>query len=130
MDAEVFVPFTFFLFLGAVILVPIWLKERTRQSTLRLVEQALDKGQPIDPEVLRQLTSPQGRPRPDRARSTLGSGVVLMGLALGFTAGSFMLGGIDDPVRGMLVPAAILGALGLAFILLAIVDYSSKAKGE
>ncbi len=32
MDAEVFVPFVFFGFLAAVILVPIWLKERTKQS--------------------------------------------------------------------------------------------------
>lgn len=32
MGADVFVPFVFFGFLGAVILVPIWLKERTKQS--------------------------------------------------------------------------------------------------
>jgi hypothetical protein len=32
--------------------------------------------------------------------------------------------------NGMLVPAVILGALGTAFILLAIVDYATKRKDQ
>lgn len=127
MDAEVFVPFIFFAFLAAVILIPIWLKERTRQSAHQLLAQALEKGQTLDPALLRQLT--EGRaPQQDRPRRTLGSGVVLMALAGGFVAASFMSG--DFTGGGMMTAAVILGALGAAFILLAIVDYSTKKRDQ
>lgn len=129
MEADVFVPFVFFGFLAAVILVPIWLKERTKQSAHQLLSQALEKGQPLDPAVLRQLTDGAVKPPPDKARNSLGSGVVLMALALGFVLASFAMEGFTMD-SDMLVPAAILGTLGLAFLLLAAVDYSAKKKGE
>ncbi len=127
MDAEVFVPFIFFAFLAAVILIPIWLKERTRQSAHQLLGQALEKGQTLDPALLRQLTEGKAQQQ-DRPRRTLGSGVVLLALALGFVAASYMNGDITG--GGMMTAATILGALGIAFILLAMVDYSSKKKDQ
>ncbi len=67
----------------------------------------------------------------DRPRRTLGSGVVLLALAGGFIGASFMSNGFDPSGfagDGMMTAAIILGALGVAFILLAIVDYASKKK--
>jgi len=131
MGADVFVPFVFFAFLGAIILVPIWLKERTKQSAHALISQALEKGQQLDPAVLRQLTEGATKPQKDRARSTLGSGVVLLALAIGFVIGGFAIDDFSGSVEGgMMVPVAILGALGFAFILLAIVDYAAKKKEQ
>ncbi|MGE0739749.1 MAG: DUF6249 domain-containing protein [Hyphomonadaceae bacterium] len=133
MDADVFVPFVFFGFLAAVILVPIWLKERTKQSAHQLIAQALEKGQQLDPTVMRQLTEGVAKPQQDKARRSLGSGVVLLALAGGFVAAGFVMDGFDPSgaaQNGMMVPAAILGALGLAFILLAIVDYAAKKKDQ
>lgn len=128
---EVIVPTMFFLFLGAVILTPIWLRERSRQSGHKLIQQALERGQALDPALVRELTDGQRRQaQPDRARRTLGNGVVLMALACGFTAGAFLTGNSDGVERGLLIPAVILGALGAAFIVLAIVDYSAKKKDE
>lgn len=128
MDAEVFVPFVFFGFLAAIILVPIWLKERTKQSAHQLISQALEKGQQLDPALMRQLTE-GARQEQDKARRSLGSGVVLLALAGGFVVAGYFVGGYaDEAFNGMMVPAAILGALGLAFILLAIVDYATKKK--
>ncbi len=124
MGPEVFIPTVFFLFLGAVILGPIWLRERTRQSGHRLVQQALERGQSVDPALVRELTggkTPQAQP--ERARKTLGNGVILLALAVGFAAG-----GLFGDSNGMYVPATILGALGAAFILLAMVDYADKKK--
>jgi hypothetical protein len=132
MDADIFIPFVFFAFLAAVILVPIWLRERTRQSAHHLISQALEKGQTLDPNLMRQLTEGQ-RPQQDRPRRTLGSGVVLMALALGFVGASYLSGGFDPTghaFNGMLTAAVILGALGLDFILLAIVDYATKKKEQ
>lgn len=129
---EILVPIAFFAFLGAIILVPTWLKERTKQSAHQLVAQALDKGQPLDPALIRELTETQKKPQ-DKARSSLGSGVVLLALALGFVAASFASAGFDPSGAsegGLLIPAAILGSLGIAFILLSIVDYATKKKDQ
>jgi hypothetical protein len=115
-----------------VILVPIWLKERTKQSAHQLIAQALDKGQPLDPALVRQLTEP-AKKQQDKARSSLGSGIVLMGLALGFVGAGFavqQISGAEEALGGMLIPAAILGSLGFAFLLLAIVDYATKKKDQ
>ncbi|MBY0566748.1 MAG: hypothetical protein K2P70_05520 [Hyphomonadaceae bacterium] len=128
MGADVFVPFVFFGFLAAVILVPIWLKERTKQSAHQLLSQALEKGQQLDPALMRQLTEGQ-KQQQDRPRRTLGSGVVLLALAIGFVAANFLDGG-DFTGGALLTAAVILGSLGAAFILLAIVDYASKKKDQ
>ena len=129
MGADVFVPFVFFGFLAAVILVPIWLKERTRQSAHQLLSQALEKGQQLDPALMRQLTEGGQKQQQDRPRRTLGSGVVLLALAIGFVAANFLDGG-DFTGGALLTAAVILGSLGTAFILLAIVDYASKKKDQ
>jgi len=132
MDADVFVPFVFFGFLAAIILVPIWLREKTKQSAHNLISQALEKGQPLDPALMRELTQASAnQPPPDKARRSLGSGVVLLALAGGFVAAGYAISGMPgagDALNGMMVPAAILGALGLGFVVLAIIDYSTKKK--
>ena len=128
MGAEVFVPFTFLVFVGAVILVPIYLKERTKPSAHNLLSQALEKGQQLDPALMRQLTEGQ-KQQQDRPRRTLGSGVVLLALAIGFVCANFLSDG-DFSDGALTTAAVILGALGVAFILLAIVDYSSKKKDQ
>ena len=135
MGADIFVPFTFFGFLAAVILVPIWLRERTKQSAHQLISQAIEKGQPLDPAIMKQLTEGTAKTsqQPDRPRRTLGSGVVLLALALGFGAASFLSGEFEPTgaaFSGMMTAAVILGALGAAFVLLAMVDYSTKKKDQ
>lgn len=127
------IPFIFFGFLAAIILIPIYLRERTKQSAHALISQALEKGQPLDPALLRQLTENGNKPPVDRARRTLGSGVVLLALGAGFGIAGYFIStysGAEEAFGGMMVPATILGVLGLAFILLSIVDYSSKKKDQ
>lgn len=131
MDADVFVPFLFFGFLAAIILVPIYLRERTRQSAHHLIAQALEKGQNLDPAVMKSLTEGATKKPQDKARSSLGAGVVLLALGGGFAAAGYFVGGYaEEAFNGMMVPAVILGALGVAFILLAIVDYATKKKED
>ena len=127
---EVFIPITFFVFLGAIILVPTWLRERTKQSAHQLISQAIEKGQTLDPTVLERLTETPKR-KDDRARNTLGSGVVLIALSMGFAAAAYFSGQFDPSGAahgGMMIPAVILGSLGLGFLALAIVDYATRSK--
>jgi multisubunit Na+/H+ antiporter MnhG subunit len=56
----------------------------------------------------------------------LGSGVVLLALAIGFVSANYLT---DMGSDGLMIAATILGTLGIAFILLAVIDYSAKKKG-
>ena len=126
MDADVFVPFVFFGFLAAIILIPIWLRERTKQSAHKLISQALDKGQPLDPQIMRDLT--QGTTKQQQQsgpRRTLGWGIIL--LAIAAASGGLALTG-EGFHSWWMTPAIILGAIGGAFLVLALVDYSNKRK--
>ena len=130
MDEGIFFFFVFFGFLATIILVPIYLRERTRQSAHHLIAQALEKGQTLDPALMKTLTEGQKKPQ-DKARSSLGSGIVLLALGGGFAAAGYFVGGYaEEAFNGMMVPAVILGALGIAFILLALVDYATKKKDD
>jgi hypothetical protein len=130
MDAEIIIPFTFFAFLAAVILVPVLAKERTKRSAHGLISQALARGQELDPALIARMTDDIADSA-GRGRRTLGNGVILVALAMGFVAAGYVLDGFDpggDAHRGMLVPAVIVGTVGVAFLLLAIVDYATKRR--
>ncbi|ANP47442.1 hypothetical protein [Candidatus Viadribacter manganicus] len=132
MDAEIFVPFVFFGFLAAIILVPQLSKERTKRSAHDLVSQALSRGQNLDPTLVQQLTQnllDEG----NRARKSLGSAVILLALAGGFIATGYVMDGFDpggDARHGMWIPAIILGSVGTAFLLLSIIDYATKRRAQ
>lgn len=125
MEADIFVPFVFFGFLAAIILVPILAKERTKRSAHELISQAMARGQTIDPTLIAQLSQTMIDDG-NRARKSLGRGVIMLALAGGFLAAGYLSGGWD--AHDIAVPAVLLGALGAAFILLAILDYSTKRR--
>jgi hypothetical protein len=130
MEAEIFVPLVFFSFLAAVILVPTLVKERTKRSAQELISQAMARGQNVDPELVAQLTQNM-LDEGNRARKSLGNGVILIALAIGFLAAGYVIEGYEhdgDVIRGMAVPAVILGTVGIAFLLLAIVDYTTRKR--
>ncbi len=132
MEAEIFVPFIFFAFLAAVILVPVLSKERTKRSAHDLISQAMSRGQQLEPELVSQLTQNM-LDDGNRARKSLGNGVILIALAIGFVAAGYVIDGYDhdgDVMRGMGVPAVILGTVGLAFLFLAIIDYATKKRTQ
>ena len=124
MGPELLVPLSFFALIAAVVLAPILFKERTKRSAHQLLSQAMAAGQTIDPELIRSLTEGLAVQR-NQARKSLGNGVILLALAAGFVAAFYFTG---DGDRDMLIPAIIMGTLGLAFLLLAIVDYATKKR--
>lgn len=129
----IFIPISFFGMIIAIVVVPIWLKERTKQSAHQLISKALEKGQTLDPALMQKLTEGAHAQQQDRPRKTLGSGVILLALAGAFAGASYFSGDFDPTghaMGGMMTIALILGALGAAFTLLAIVDYASKKKSD
>ncbi|MCL4716197.1 MAG: hypothetical protein KJZ75_14920 [Hyphomonadaceae bacterium] len=131
MGADVFVPFVFFAFLAAVILVPVLAKERTKRSAHELISQAMSRGQQLEPALVSQLTQNM-LDEGNRARKSLGNGVILLSLALGFLGAGVLIDGFDggdgDVIMGMGVPAVILGSVGAAFLLLAVFDYATRKR--
>ena len=130
MDEGIFFFLTFFGFLAAIILVTTLARERTKRSAHDLVSQAMSRGQQLDPNLVQQLTQnllEEG----NRARKTLGSAVVLLALAGGFVAAGYVIDGVDpggDGQHAMWIPAVILGSVGVAFLLLSIIDYATKRR--
>lgn len=126
MGPDILVPLVFFGFLAAVILVPIMAKERTKRSAHDLVSQAMARGQQLDPALVSQITQSVAD-EGNRARRSLGRGVIMLALAAGFIGAGYVNGGWTD-AHDMAVPAVLLGTLGIAFILLAILDYVTKSR--
>lgn len=117
---------------AAIVLGPIWFKERTKRSAHNIIAQAMERGQNLDPELMQRLTQ-SIEVQQNRPRKTLGNGIVLLALAGGFGAASYFSGDFDPSghaMGGMMTTAVILGALGLAFTLLAVVDYAAKKKDQ
>lgn len=130
MDEGTFFFLIFFGFLAAIILVPKLARERTARSAHDLVSQAMSRGQALDPTLVQQLTqnlADEG----NRARKSLGSAVVLLALAGGFVAAGFVIDNLDpggDAMHAMWIPAVILGSVGVAFLLLSVIDYATKRR--
>lgn len=130
MDEGILFFLTFFGFLGAIILVPQLAKERTKRSAHDLVSQALARGQSLDSDLVQQLTQNMLE-EGNRARRSLGNAVVLLALAGGFAAAGYVINGIEhdgDAMHAMWIPAIILGSVGVAFLLLSIIDYTTKRR--
>lgn len=132
MEADIFIPFIFFGFLASIILVPILAKERTKRSAHQLISQAIARGQELDSETIARMTDEMlENGGGGRARRTFGNAVVLLALAGGFVGAGFVLSNLDhdgDALYGMMVPAVILGSVGVAFLLLSIVDFAAKRR--
>lgn len=130
MGVEIFVPLAFFIFLGAIILGPVIVRERTKRSAHELVSKAIERGQNLDPNLVQQLTQNM-LDEGNRARKSLGNGVVLLALAGGFLGAGYMISGLDRDhhgIYGMGIPAVILASVGAAYLLLAIFDYATKKR--
>ena len=131
---EILVPISFFVFLGAVIVAPIYYRHKARMAQMDLMKQALERGQNLDPQLLEKLYEVEHhKKRPAQPRRSLGAGVVLTFLALGLGGAGFLSNGFDPSgmgENGLYTAALIVGCIGLAYLVLAIVDYASKKKDE
>lgn len=115
------IPIAFFIFLGAVILGPIWLNNRTREAGIKLMHEAMARGQQLDPQLMEQILQAKERRDSPRWRRSLGAGVWLLALAGGLLAAGQLRGDSD-----MSVAAAIFACLGGGALLLAIVDLMTR----
>ena len=122
MGPEILVPLGFFVFLGAIIIVPQWLRNRTREEGFKLIHEAMARGQVLDPKMIEQIVEVKKDKDGPRWRRSLGAGIVLVALAAGLVG----VGLADGYDSGLIKAAAIVGSLGTGFILLAVIDVFTR----
>lgn len=117
MGAEIFVPLGAFAMVAAIVVLPFYFKSRERREMQATIRAAIDKGQPLPPEVIETLTKSVKLP-PSRLRD-LRTGVIWLavgiGVALATYFGDFIHGGDDFDGFGI---ASIPAVIGVAYIVL------------
>jgi hypothetical protein len=117
MGPEIIVPVVLFICIAAAVITPFWFKSRERREMQKTLRAAIDKGQPVPPEVIETMTRAVKTP-PTRLRD-LRAGVIWLaigiGLGLATYFGDFVHGDGDfDGIGVACIPAVI----GVAFIVL------------
>lgn len=111
-------PLFLFTFLGAIIIVPIVLRYRDRGRVHETLRAALDKGQPVSPELLEML---QKDVKPARGKhADLRRAIVFLGIGAGFIAMGASIGQFagEEALYGTAAAGMIPLFIGLGFLAL------------
>lgn len=109
--------------LTAIVVGPSYLKTRERRDMQKTVRAAIDKGQPLPPEVIDALSKEAARNIPSRTRDirrgiiwlAVGVGIAAFGLINDFSSH----GGWDEHIGdGLLGVAAVPATVGIAYLIL------------
>ncbi len=119
---EELIPLAFFAMIAGIVLVPTFLKSRERKEMQATLRAAIEKGQPLPPEVIEAL-SKENVKAPATAHRDLRVGVILLAVSIGIALFGYaftFIGGFEEskvsvPIMGL---SAIPGMVGLAFIIL------------
>lgn len=124
---EVLIPLVFFLVLGAIILVPVWLKSRERREMQDVLRHSIDKGQPLPSEIIEALTKTVKTP--PTAFGDVRTGVVWLAVGLGIAGFGFMLGFRHEEAFHPLIGIGMIPSIiGLAFITLSFFNPNKDKK--
>lgn len=117
----IFAIFAVFGTITAIIVGPTYFKTRERRDMQKTVRAAIDKGQPLPPEVIEALSNEAARAVPSRSRD-IRRGVIWVAVGLGIAAFSVVseINGSSwsGPDNGLLGVATIPFIIGLAYIVL------------
>ncbi|MDB5420897.1 MAG: hypothetical protein JWR59_844 [Brevundimonas sp.] len=127
---EELIPIALFAMIAAIVIVPSYLKSRERKEMQATLRSAIEKGQPLPPEVIEALSKDNIKP-PASASRDLRIGVILLAVSIGIGLFGYafnFVGGFEEskavaPIIGM---AAIPGMIGVAFCILSVFN---KNKG-
>lgn len=109
------VPIAVFVMVAVIVVAPRYLKSLERQKMAEALRAAIEKGQPLPPEMISVLTA-DVKPPPSPQRD-LRRGMILLAVALALVVMGLLVGqGEPDATYPMIGLAAIPGFIGLAFI--------------
>ena len=122
------VPFGAMAMVVALVVIPRYFRSVERQKMADLMKAAIERGQPLPPEVIDAMSSNVRAPSlaPSASRD-LRTGLVWMGVAVGLAALGFAVSFEDpDALYPLLGCAAFPGFIGLAFIIMWAVSRERK----
>lgn len=121
---EILIPLTFFAMIAAVVIAPRYFRSQERQKMAETLRVAIEKGQPLPPEVIDAMSSNVRSPGlPPSPQRDLRTGIIWLGVGIGFAA----LGGVisfeePDALFPCLGVATFPIFIGLAFIVLGLLN--------
>lgn len=123
---EILIPLAPFLMVVAIVAIPAWLKSRDRREMQATLRAAIEKGQPLPPEVIETISRENVKP-PATAARDLRTGVLMLAVAVGIAVFGYVVSFYEtDAFYALTGVAAIPGMIGLAFIVL---SFFNKNKG-
>lgn len=126
---EILIPLTLFVVVGAIFIVPRYFKSREREQVQQTVRAAIERGQPLPPEVIEAITrdikpAHVVAPGRDLRRAVIWIAVALALIFMGYLA-SWEDG--DGWYVGLGF-AAIPGFVGLAYLAMGIIELATQRK--
>ncbi|WP_297511533.1 DUF6249 domain-containing protein [uncultured Caulobacter sp.] len=117
MGPDIVVPVVGCMMIVAVVFLPLYFKNRERREMQATLRAAIEKGQPIPPEVIEAMTKTVKLP-PTRLRD-LRTGVIWLAIGLGVAAATYFgnFTDHDGDFHGIGI-ACIPAVIGLAYIVL------------
>lgn len=121
---EILIPISLFAMIAALVIVPRYFRSQERQKMAETLRAAIEKGQPLPPEVIDAMSSNVRSPGipPSPARD-LRTGIIWVAVALGLVALGLIVG-FDEPDASywFIGIAAFPGFIGLAFVALGLLN--------
>ena len=125
-DFTILIPISLFAMIGAIVIVPSWLKSRERREMHSTLRSAMDKGLPLPTEIIDAMTK-NVKVAPT-SLSDLRAGVIWLAVGLGLAGFGYMIGFEEaEAFHPFLGFAAIPATIGIAFIVLSFFN-PNKAK--
>jgi hypothetical protein len=116
---DVLVPLFICSMIVAIVVLPGWLRSRDRREMQATVRAAIEKGQPLPPELIEAMTKGIKPAKISSAHRDMRIGIILLAVAAGIALTGVALGAINDNAMfGTVSGAAVPGMIGIAFIIL------------
>ena len=112
MNEDLWVPIVFFSTIIVCFVAWLYFKQKSRADTHQTIRIALERGQDLSPDIIKQLSEPE--PSKDR---DLRRALVFLGLALGLVLCGFALPRAEA-MQGLLAGAAFPFSIGVAFLIM------------
>jgi len=118
------IPIALFAMIAAIVILPRYFRSQERQKMADTLRLAIDKGQPLPPEVVQAMSSNVRRPGlPASPQRDLRTGIIWVGVGVGIAAfGAASSFEEPDWLYPMLGVSAFPIFIGLAFITLGLLN--------
>lgn len=128
MDESIFIPLGAFLMVVLLVAIPRYFRNKERLEMQQTIRAAIDRGQPLPPELIEAVTRDAPPARAVKAPwDDMRMGAIWLAIGLGLAAFGYAVGWNDrEPVAPLLGIACIPIFIGLAFLALGFIGRKER----